>query len=223
MRLWIGLSFLLPAIGGPLSAGEQGVLVDEVVAVVNKQVITHSEVREEALLILVERRGQAGLDREITPAFLAEVLDFLINQQVLLDEARRVELPPVSPDEVEQLLAGFRDRFSSREAYARFLLEHGLAESTISEVLMRHLRVERLKASKLRVVAPVTDEAVRQYYEKNRARFGGADIETVSGAIRHKLGQQTRDKVLARWIWDLRRRSEVKVLVDLDAPGGEEP
>jgi hypothetical protein len=195
----------------------EGVLVDEVVAVVNRQVITRSEVWEEAVLILVEQRGREGLRYQITPVFLEKVLDMLINQQVLLDEARRVGLPAVSEHEQSQLLEGFRSRFPDREGYVRFLLEHGIDESRLSVALVRHLRVEWLKENKLRVMPEVTDVEVRQYYDKHRRDFGSASLKAVAAAIRVRLSQTQQERELARWLGELGKRSEVKVLVDLSA------
>lgn len=212
MSAWSGtwLVFLLAA-----PVAERGLLVDEVVAVVNRQLITRSEIRQEAVLILVERRGQQGLSREITPEFLVQVMELLINQSVLLDEAQKLGLPPVSEQQREQLLEGFRGRFADREAYARFLFEHDITEEEIGEILVRHLRVEQLKERRLRVIPAIGDAEVRQYYRKHRAQFAQAAFALVAEAIRLKLLTEQREQELVRWVWELRRRSEIKVLVDL--------
>ncbi|MBW2700666.1 MAG: SurA N-terminal domain-containing protein [Deltaproteobacteria bacterium] len=212
----------LAAPSGEVSQPEE-VLVDEVVAVVNKHVITLSKVRQESALILVERRGEEGLAHQITKAFMSQVLDFLINQQVLLDEARRVKLPQVSDEEIRRLLSGFKARFLDAETFARFLFTHSMTEDGIIEVLVRHLRVERLKESKVRSIPKLSEAAVRSYYEANQARFGGADYQTVAEAIRHRLAGERKDKELARWVWALRRRAEVKVLVEMAHVEGDAP
>jgi hypothetical protein len=198
-----------------LLAPGQDVQVDEVVAVVNRHVITRSEVRQEAALVLVEQRGDRGLEREITGEFLMKVMELLINQRVLLDEAQKMGVPPVTEEQRERLLLGFRRRFSDPEVYARFLFANDISEEEIGDILVRHYRVERLKERKLRVMPEVTEEEVRQYYEKHRIELGNASFELVAEAIRLKLLTRTREKGLARWVWDLRKRSEVKVLVDL--------
>lgn len=193
----------------------QPILVDDVVAVVNRHVITRSEIRQEAALVLVEQGGDRGLEREITPEFLVKVMELLINQRVLLDEAQKMGVPPVSEQERERLIQGFRRRFSDPEIYARFLYANDISEAEIGDILVRHYRVERLKERKLRVMPEVTPEEVRQYYEKHRIELGNASFELVAEAIRLKLLTRQREKELARWIWDLRKRAEVKVLVDL--------
>ncbi|MBW1872807.1 MAG: hypothetical protein JRJ19_12125, partial [Deltaproteobacteria bacterium] len=77
--------------------------MDEVVASVNRHVITRSDVLQEGVLILVERHGQSGLSRQLTPEFLGKVLELLINQRVLLDEALRMSVPSVTAEERQQL------------------------------------------------------------------------------------------------------------------------
>lgn len=193
----------------------QEVLVDDVVAVVNRHVITRTEIRQEAALVLVEQRGDRGLEREITPEFLVKVMELLINQRVLLDEAQKVGVPQVSEEQRERLLNAFRRRFTDPEIYTRFLYAHDISENEIGDILVRHYRVERLKERKLRVMPEVTREEVRQYYEKHRIELGNASFELVAEAIRLKLLTRQREKELARWIWDLRKRAEVQVLVDL--------
>ena len=193
----------------------QDVLVDDVVAVVNRHVITRSEIRQEASLVLVEQGGDRSLEREITPEFLVKVMELLINQRVLLDEAQKVGVPQVSEEQRERLLMIFRRRFSDQEIYARFLYAHDISEDEIGDILVRHYRVERLKERKLRVMPEITREEVRQYYEKHRIELGNAPFELVAEAIRLKLLTRRREKELARWIWDLRKRADVKVLVDL--------
>jgi peptidyl-prolyl cis-trans isomerase SurA len=214
----LALQLVTPAMLGLMTvmlAPGQDILVDDVVAVVNRHVITRSEIRQEAALVLVEQGGDRGLDREITSEFLVKVMELLINQRVLLDEAQKIGVPPVSEQERERLLMGFRRRFSDPELYARFLYAHDISEGEIGDILVRHYRVERLKERKLRVMPEVTREEVRQYYEKHRIELGNASFELVAEAIRLKLLTRQREKELARWIWDLRKRAEVKVLIDL--------
>lgn len=209
----MALQLVILLVAGP--AAGQEILVDDVVAVVNRHVITRSEIRQEAELVLVEQRGDRGLEREITPEFLVKVMELLINQRVLLDEAQKMGVPAVTEQQRERLLLGFRRRFSDPEVYARFLYAHDLTEDEIGDILVRHYRVERLKERKLRVMPEVTKEEVRQYYDKHRIELGNAPFELVAEAIRLKLLTRQREKGLARWVWDLRKRSEVKVLVDL--------
>ena len=196
------------------------VLVDEVVAVVNRHVITRSEILEEAVFVLVDRRGQAGLKRQLTPKFLSMILSMLINQHILLDEARRLGLPSVSDKEREQLLQGFKTKFSSAEDYTRFLYENGITEQVISDALVRHFRVEMLKQKKMHMVSEPTQDEIRKYYFDHKLDFGGADIKAVSNAIKISLSQKRQDRELARWISELGKRADVKVLVDLSEGTG---
>ena len=209
----MAIQLVMLLVAGPAAGNE--ILLDDVVAVVNRHVITRSEIRQEAALVLVEQRGDRGLEREITPEFLVKVMELLINQRVLLDEAQKMGVPPVTEQQRERLLLSFRRRFLDPEVYARFLFAHDLSEDEIGDILVRHYRVERLKERKLRVMPEVTREDVRQYYDKHRIELGSASFELVAEAIHLKLLTRQREKGLARWVWELMKRSEVKVLVDL--------
>lgn len=214
---WLGAA---GAVGQAPKAAHQ-VLVEDVVAVVNRHVITRSEVWQEAVMVLVERRGASGLELAITPVFLERVLEMLINQRVLLDEARRLGLPLETRQERQALLEGFRRSFGDPDLYARFLLKYDLDEEAVAEILARHLRVDRLKERKLRMMPEIGEDEIKRYYQKHRHQLGGAPLDQVAEAIRLKLVTARRDKRLARWVWELRKRSQVKVLVEL-GPADEE-
>jgi hypothetical protein len=189
----------------PSEGAQRAVLVDEVVAAINRHVVTRSEVLQEALLIAVEQRGaSAEENEEPTGEFLGQVLELLINQRVLLDDAGQAGAPPVSDQEREQLLEGFKKRFMKPADYQAFRAAHALAEETIAESLVRHLRVERIKEVKLAALPEITDQEVRRYFEDNRSRFGGAGFEAVAEAIRLRLVTVRNEQALARWTLELR-------------------
>ncbi len=221
---WIGLMIALPASLTAATLGSQAILVDEVVAMVNRQAITRSEVWQEAVLLSVQRPGGFSLRVEVTAELFGETLEMLLNQRVLLDEAQRLGLPTVTEQEKDQLLQGFRKRFPDTERYTQFLLEHDLNEDIVSEVLVRHWRVEVLRDKKLRTLSEIREEAIKEYYIANRKKLGNASFRLVREAIRLKLLTQEREKMLASWLLDLRKRSDIKVLVDLpSSPPGTSP
>jgi hypothetical protein len=69
----------------------------------------------------------------------------------------------------------------------------------------------------------VTAQAVQDYYERHQSDFGGAKFETVAEAIRLRLITQQREKWLNRFISELRRHADIKVLVEFStaAQSGE--
>ena len=214
MRWWVPfLAAWLPF--GP-SAAQQAEIVDEIVAVVNRQVITRTEVMQEALLLVVNRQGPRGLERKLTPQFLQQVMEMLINQRILLAEANRQGVDSAVETDPDELVLRFQNRFQKRERYVRFLLRYGLTEKDVADVLVRHKRVEKIEEKQVSGVE-VSDEAVREFYQKNRFRFGMSPFSRVAPAIRHRLMQTKRQQELLRWMAELKKRSEVKVLIDIKA------
>ncbi len=205
---------------GVLGGGEQLFLVDEVVAVVNREVITRSDVYQEGVLILIERRGVQGLGLKMTPKFLSEVLDMLVNQRLLLNEANRLGMPLEEDQNRSDMFEEFKRRFKDESAYNDFLEQYHLTSKTVLESLTRHRRVERLKQRKLQMMPGVSEEEIRRYYEKNRNELGGVSFELMKQPIRLKLLTRKGREVLSRWIEELRRRSQVKLLVDMEKRSG---
>jgi hypothetical protein len=204
---------------GVTSAADRPAFEDEVVAVVNRNVITRSEVMEEGILILAQQQRPSDVPAELSVKFLSEVLDLIINHRVMMDEASPLGLPAVSKAERERMVLTFRRRFVSSEAYRAFLVSHRMTDEGVGDILVRHLVVERVRENYLKTLPKMSDEAVREFFGKNRSLFGAARYEDVSEAIRLRLLTKLRESSLSQWLLELRRRSEVKILVDLSASG----
>jgi hypothetical protein len=214
MVVFISVFFGFAVLGSAEEKKSKAVCADEVVAVVNRHVITRSEVWQESAVILIEQKGEKGLKREVTPQFLGRVVELYINQRLLLDEANKLGIASISSQEKDRLLELMKQQFSDHELYIRFLYKYDLSEDDLGEILARHLMVERLKERKLRTMSTIDNEQVRSYYQKNRWHFGKANLDVVAEAIKLKLLTQKREEVLKQWIRELRKRSQIKVLVD---------
>lgn len=213
-----GLLVLMAALQGTsLPASAQVVWSDEVAAVVNRHVITRSEVLAEAALQQVRRR----VSEERSPAFLRSVLQSLIDQRILIEEAERRGVERESHDR-ERLLAELQTHFSNRAQFEAFLHAHGLSEAEVAEALERQRLATKLEERRVLAVPPPDDETVRQYYEEHRREFGKAPLEAVAESIRYRLHLALQAEELGGWTEKLRARSDVKVLLDFSegADGG---
>ena len=200
-----------------------GVLLDEVVATVDREVVTRSEVEAEARLIMLQRFGPEALSREPSKDLLSQVLRMLINQKLMAKEALRIGLSPVGEKEREKLLQGFKMAFRNEDEYLRFLYRYGLTERQVAQVLARHVWIERLKRRKLSTLRRVGDEQIRGYYNKHRAELGQKPLDVVYEAIRLKLLSDQRQRFLSEWLWKLRKQHMVRVLVDFGTGETAEP
>ncbi|MBN2361200.1 MAG: SurA N-terminal domain-containing protein, partial [Deltaproteobacteria bacterium] len=151
---------------GTSRPGEE-VLVEALVATVNQTVITWGEVDAEARIILLRRGGRLGAGRPVDDRLRAAVLQYLINQEVILAEARRLQLFQISDAEINAEVDKLIKLFDGPDEYQRFLARHGLSSGEVSEIVHRDLRVDRFLKSRVRMVSRLDADLVRRYYNEH--------------------------------------------------------
>jgi hypothetical protein len=173
-----------------------GKLVDRAIAVVDKEVITHSELLREARVALVMREGANVGAAHLPTELLADFLRYLVDQVIIANQARRLGGIAISEAEVDGAVETFAQRFSSPAAYSAFLRRFDIPREALRDILRRDLRNERYIEQRMRAW-----------------RIGdGGDSE---GRYR---------EALATWLRELRKGVELRVLsregeLELQPPG----
>ncbi|MEO1170973.1 MAG: hypothetical protein AAFX94_02825, partial [Myxococcota bacterium] len=114
--------------------------LDRVIAVVDREVITESELVLEARLALARRGATRSASQPIDERFLASFLDYLINQLLVSTQARRVASTEVSDDEVAAEIERFADKFPTRTAFDSFLQDFDVSDDRLRASILRDLR-----------------------------------------------------------------------------------
>lgn len=200
---------------GP-AAGEAQV-VDRVVAVVGDTTIALSEIREEVL-----RMRQQGMEFPDDPmardSILRSVLDQLVEETMLLEQAKRVGVG-VAEEQVEQLaddrFSRFRNDFGSDEELRQavestgqnmFQFREMLRSRAWAELTLNRLRQRLVEQNEL-PPATVSEEEIRAFFEENaegRRRPGSVSLDRVLVAPRpdsaaadsaRALAEQARDEI----------------------------
>jgi hypothetical protein len=177
--LW--LAVLLAGIG--VARGET---VERILAVVDGRPVLLSEVEVVA--------GLKGLDQKAA-------LEDLIDQRLMLREARRLPQAVVTPAE-------------EQAAQASLVLKYG-KPSVPSEDLKRLARREaailKYIEFRFRPQVRVSDEQVRRAYD---AEYGGVEnppsLETVSESLRRRLAAADLDQKVEGWVRELRTSAEIR-------------
>ncbi|MEZ0314692.1 MAG: hypothetical protein ACAI38_23225 [Myxococcota bacterium] len=144
-----------PAKTAPPAAGKPGApadahLVDWIVAVVDKEVVTRSELVSEARIALAYRGGETSEEAALDEEFLRDFRDYLINQILIADQARRLGAAEISEEEVGAELERFATGFRSVAAYEAFLRRYDIALESLRGVLRRDLRNARFIDQRMR-------------------------------------------------------------------------
>jgi parvulin-like peptidyl-prolyl isomerase len=185
--------------------GSQAV-VDRVIAVVSGTVILQSDARAALALGLVDASGA----RDPVEA----AMRWLIDRQLVLDEAVRADRRDVGPEAVARAVAEARRRFASDAEYRRTLAGLGLddpgVERLLRDTLVARLYVER----RFDVAPPLSEDELRAYYLANQARFvrNGRQLsfEDTAADVTAALQEERRVQAVAAWMERLRRRADIR-------------
>jgi hypothetical protein len=154
-----------------------GTLIDRVVAVVDKQVVTQSELLTEARVALVLREGEQAVAAEFDAQALRAFLDYVVNQLLVAAQARRLGVADVATADVERELQHMVQRFRSPDAYRAFLRRFDISEDALRIILERRLRNDRFIADRMRLVgvggaadpaSPAYLQALRRWLDELR-------------------------------------------------------
>ncbi len=202
LALFLGQAGLLPA--------QQ--VVDRIVARVEDDIITLSEVRELGRYQqLVQGRSDSD-DR---------LLAQLINQWIVKTEATAARFPRPIEAEVNRELERLEKQFPSTEAYRARLRELGLSSAAVRRLVERQLYLARYLDYKFRPAAQVEAAAIEKYYREElvpalAARGQAAPpLENVQDQIRELLVERDISARADRWLEETRSRLKI----ELETPG----
>jgi hypothetical protein len=126
------------------------VVLDHIVAVVDKEVLTDSQLQVEARLSLAWREGPAAAWAHLTPEAFAALRDWVVQQMLIAGQARRLGAEPASDEEVAARTAALAQRFESPARYAAFCARFNLAPATVRAIMARDARNERYVEQRMR-------------------------------------------------------------------------
>ncbi|NVJ02484.1 hypothetical protein HV824_30795 [Myxococcus sp. AM009] len=210
--LWLaGWLSLAPAVGNaaaPPSAVEARV-ADRVVAIIEGQVLTLSELRFEARVALLQRGGVQALALPLDEDTLRGALEFIINQRVQVLNADRLQAFPAEPAEVQARVEAFQAGLGGEAALKRFLSRHDVDVQGLERVLARGLRAERILDSRIRLRAQVGETEVRRHFEQHADEYPEG-YEAARAAIREKLVRERYGALAAEELAQVRASAQVR-------------
>lgn len=184
-------------------------VIDRILAIVGSQLVTLSDVHVALALKMVDPPTAA--DR------IGVALSFLIDRRLVIAEVDRY-MPP-EPDEaaVAQRAAELR-----RSVAGDVLAPLGLDEGRVAALARDDLRMQAYLTQRFGAMQP-TDDDIARYYRDHPGDFtrGGEllPLADVLEQARQQLASERRSQLIAAWIADLRRRTDVNVLY-LPGPSG---
>lgn len=159
--------FCLPVLAA-LAQEDASRLYDRVLASVNGEIITLSETREAAWGLTGGRSVTTERDRRE----LADALDALINQRLIAQAARKMNIEP-DTDAVDRavtrVMEQMRERFGGEENLRVFLDNNGLTVNTFQSILRQRESRRDVTRRALRTRVRLTDAEVEAFETRESA------------------------------------------------------
>jgi hypothetical protein len=180
-------------------------LIERTLALVGGQPITLSDARAAIRLGLVEI--PKGGD-PITSATSA-----LVDRELVLREVQRYAPPAPAEGAVDTRLDEIRRRVPAGDL-AALLKAHGFTEARLRAWVRDDLRTEAYLAQRFASASLPSDTDVAAAYTRRRAEFeqAGQTFEQAAPIVRERLIASRRAELLADWLSELRRRTDVVIL-----------
>ena len=200
-RLPIVFSVVLLALA-PVSRAE---IIDRILAVVEGQMITLSDVRA------VTRLGLESAPEGGDP--VRALLDRLIDRQLMLVEVERYAPPEPSPEAIDAGLAAVRARFPDALAFETTLHQVGMTAEHLRRYVRDAHRIEAYLQQRFTATIQPSEDEIAAYYRLHADEFtrGGtlAPFDAVRQEVRARLIADRRRALIEEWLAGLRRRADI--------------
>lgn len=168
------------------ATSSEAVILDRIVAVVNDDVITLTDVQEEGLQVIRRIVQETlGAERErLLRSAERQILDDLILRRLQLQEAKKEKIETTAA-EIQSTIEELKKRngLNSDEELKAALSREQLSEEQFRRGIAEQVTLTKLVARRVRAKVVVLDEEVQQYYEQRQDQFR----EIPQFKIRHLL------------------------------------
>jgi hypothetical protein len=183
------------------------IIIDKIVAIVNEDVITQSELDSIGKLDL----HLSGLPHQESP------LQERINHHLALQQLKGQ--PPVllSDEEVDTAIKSFELRFGGEEQMMEFLSGMGLNRDDLLVEIRNQLSIRKFIRDRFRPFVNITIEDAEDYYEKVYKPAAEMLAKTVPpfpevfGEIQNLLVESKVQDHIVKWLQDLRKSSRIQI------------
>lgn len=193
------------------------VVIDKMVATVNGELVTYSDVLWQLALqptSVLENPSRQALDR---------ALRLIIDQRLIMQEAEKLPSIGSNDQEIETELSQLIKQFPSPREFEQRSRRVGLTGEQLRDIVRRRLRVERYLDFRFRNFVVVSQKEVADYYRdvwvpRFRQRSPGRilpALEEVRAEIQRTLSESKIESDIASFLEAARDRAEIVILNSL--------
>ena len=219
---WPGLAGLLLLAGALHAQQSAPVILDQVEAVVNRQVILASDLDDEMRISVLDPSQPDGGEQSRT-RMLDQLIGRTLVEQQIRGEISAAAEPPDSEvaariHELRTELPACVHRQCIEDAgWKAFLSEHGLSEERVEAYMRYRLEMLAFIEERFRPGIRISPEQTAEYYTRTLVpQFGRGEtvplLEAVAPRIEEILLEQQVNALFDQWLENLRRQGDVEIL-----------
>jgi parvulin-like peptidyl-prolyl isomerase len=214
------LLLLILCSGNGVAAQSGLVVVDQVAAVVENDVITLSD-----LQWFVRYRGlQVPGEPEAKRNFYLNMLEEVVDQKVISQEAEQTPIIQITSEDVEARINAYRNQFPSEEAFQDRLAQMEISMGDLRQLVRRQLAVNEFVEVRFKPFIIVMPNEIEEYYREEfvpqleEQNLPAIDLQVVEESIRDILTERKTNAELERWLRSARRKADVRIMLYRDPP-----
>ena len=198
---FLPFAFLLSAFG---SAQAQQT-VDQILVLVNEDIIARSDLLWNVALD-PKAPSPAG---NISSDILRQTLDVMIDQRLIVQEARRVPGVQITAEEISKRRTQLIKQFKSEAEFRQRVEAVGLTPQRIDDLVRQRIYIERFIDFRFRSFVFVTEQEIKTYYDE---RFA-SEIRK-RGQVPPTLDQVSEGKTVREQISDIMKQEKINQEID---------
>jgi hypothetical protein len=193
-------------------------VVDQIVALVNNETLARTDLLWNIALDPTAPSPAGPVGSEI----LRRMLDTLIDQRLIAQEAARLPGAEVTAEDVDkyrrQLIESFR---GGESAFRQRVASVGLTPERIDSIIRERIEIDRFVEFRFRSFVFISETEIKRYYDEVLApevrKLGQVPppLDDLRNDILARLKAEKINQELDRFIATARQRAEIVILVDL--------
>jgi len=167
----------------------------EVVATVNGTSLTQKDLDAELDRLIPTITFHRSVSNEKRKFYYDQALQELINRELQYQDALARNMKP-EKEKLDAQMERIRNKFKTPEEYKAASEKEGLSEENVRARIEKNMMIQAVFSDTVTAKVKVSDEEVKQYYEKNASRFKQPESVKL-GLISAKDEKKARD-ILAK-------------------------
>ncbi len=181
-------------------------LLDRIVATVNTEVITASELNNAIAFHL--RLGNIDDDRG---TLADKILNSLVTRRLLVQKAYRLKFVEVSEQELSTAVEKLGNQFASSREFSDFMEGLDITREELARMLGEQLLVERFVEKKVGLFVRVSREEAQSYFNDHTAEFKNQRFQDVQKKILALLTEQEIERQLDQYLKELHGKADIRI------------